>query len=298
MSRRPITAGALLLAAGWACAEPWEPPPPELEARERAVLEVAETNALLERADDDDAARALSHGDHRVRRAALLRLMTLGPEAAGHTPAAVELLKDEHPRVRTAAARALAAMGDERAFDPLLDALPDRDRAVRLWVWKSIMEIGEPIFPAIIRRLGADVPEGASYRDERGTRTSMRTELRNRCAQIGRGIVPALSEALSDEDPLRRLNAAQILGDLGDEAAEAIPALVSALETRDDDAKLRARIVRSLGSIGDVNPLVVPALDAASKDGDKELSALARKALKDLRKPTKGQGKKAPKHNR
>jgi HEAT repeat protein len=66
-----------------------------------------------------------------------------------------------------------------------------------------------------------------------------------------RAAVPALSNATSDKDPKVRSHAARALGAIGPAAAAAVPVLAARL--KDDDGLVRAHAVRSLGLIGQGN---------------------------------------------
>jgi HEAT repeat protein len=74
----------------------------------------------------------------------------------------------------------------------------------------------------------------------------------------GQLAVPALIEALGAEEPVIRVKAARTLGCLGEVAAEAAPALTTALHDHDLDVRLAA--VKGLWNITKTPEVVVPAL--------------------------------------
>ena len=86
--------------------------------------------------------------------------------------------------------------------------------------------------------------------------------------------VPALIELVQEADPGTRYLAARALGQIGDEAEAAVPALLDAL--RDDDMFLRAGIAGALIKIG--YP-AVPGLTAALFDDSNAVKRAACKAL-------------------
>ena len=86
--------------------------------------------------------------------------------------------------------------------------------------------------------------------------------------------VPRLTELLRQADPGTRYLAAKALGQIGDEAEAALPALLDAL--RDHDMFLRAAITGALIKIG---PPAVPGLTRALFDPSSAVKRAACKAL-------------------
>jgi hypothetical protein len=90
---------------------------------------------------------------------------------------------------------------------------------------------------------------------------------------IGMPAVPALLDALKNQDPSVRSGAASALGNIGD--PQVIPALLDAL--KDQDGSVRSEAVNALGFIRD--PQVIPALLEALKDQDGSVRSGAASAL-------------------
>lgn len=86
--------------------------------------------------------------------------------------------------------------------------------------------------------------------------------------------VPRLAELVRQADPGTRYLAAKALGQIGDEAEAALPALLAAL--RDDDMFLRAAITGAMIRIG---PPAVPGLTRALFDPSSAVKRAACKAL-------------------
>jgi HEAT repeat protein len=86
--------------------------------------------------------------------------------------------------------------------------------------------------------------------------------------------VPALAEALKDQNAEVRQSAADALGRIGPAAADAVPVLVEAL--KDQNAHVRRSAAKALRGIG---PAAVPALAEALKDQDAEVRQSAADAL-------------------
>ena len=62
--------------------------------------------------------------------------------------------------------------------------------------------------------------------------------------------VPALAKALKDEEWTNRCNAAEALGEVGNRAAKAVPAIIEALQS-DEDSLVQSHAAGALGKIGD-----------------------------------------------
>jgi len=107
----------------------------------------------------------------------------------------------------------------------------------------------------------------AEAKERRAAAFALSTEI----GPEGKAAVPALIEALKDEDKDVRSCAAQALGDIGPEARSAGPALVEALKDKDPAVSFNA--VQALSSIGPQAKAVVPALIEALKDPATRASA-------------------------
>ncbi|MCI0456537.1 MAG: HEAT repeat domain-containing protein, partial [Gemmataceae bacterium] len=134
----------------------------------------------------------LTDGDETVRTSALHALTLLGPTSTSQVPALVEALRDDWPAARAAAAQDLAQLGTAaRESLPALTTacLRDPDLAVRVQAGAALWRVGRRLLPAL----------------------------------------PALIEGLRSGDPILCWTAADCLGDMGAEAADAVPALREAL---------------------------------------------------------------------
>jgi HEAT repeat protein len=74
-----------------------------------------------------------------VRRNAALKLGKMAAKEA--VPVLIDALKDQYPGVRVEAARALGYMGDERAFNPLYEAMTKGDRELKRAASDSVDKI-------------------------------------------------------------------------------------------------------------------------------------------------------------
>src|SRR5262245_18982446 len=71
-------------------------------------------------------------------------------------------------------------------------------------------------------------------------------------------------QCLRVADPLQRLHAAMVLGLMGEQGQGAVPALIDAM--RDEDAEVRRMITAALGEIGPPSRTAVPALVNSLRD--------------------------------
>ena len=93
--------------------------------------------------------------------------------------------------------------------------------------------------------------------------------------------VPALIQTLQNQDISVRGNAANVLGQIGEEAVDAVPALTLALQ--DLDPEVHQYVAWALGMIGKGAKDAVPVLIQALKDP--EVRDSAAKALKKIGTP-------------
>jgi HEAT repeat protein len=118
----------------------------------------------------------------------------------------INALHNDDPEVQMNAAWAIRTSRDERAVEPLISALHDINQGVR---WYAALALG-------------------SVGDERA--------------------VEPLIGALHADDPYVRCRAISSLGSIGDERA--VESLIDALHNNDSEVQVRVEIVRALGSIG------------------------------------------------
>ena len=180
-----------------------------------------------------DLVLSLESSDPVARGEAAKTLGCIGPEAAEAIPALTRTLGDEKRWVRSAAAWALAQNGSE-AIPSLAQALESQDpntRAAAAWGLGFAGQKSEVAIPNLIETLGDE--------DE-----SVRVAAEWALGQIGSAAVPTLIQILEDEarDAGLRKSAAIALGHAGDEAEEAIPHLILALEDESEEVRTGSTI--------------------------------------------------------
>jgi HEAT repeat protein len=232
-----------------------------------------------------------------IKKAALAALKNMGRDAV---PALNAALEDPETDIRWRAADALANIGPEaaEAVSALASKLDDPDHHVRSSAANALVKIGPHSVPALVAavrhhdrdvgfrvvdalgKIGPEAAEAASVLVNTLKHPDCYyfvNEVADCIAKIGANAVPALVDAVNDRSMDSRviapggfLNtrviAAGVLGRMGPDAVEAVPALISALSDHSDGMRLRA--LEALGKIGPKAAEAVPALTAVLKDKD------------------------------
>jgi HEAT repeat protein len=188
--------------------------------------------AALEQIGDpvvEPLVRELGHESPEVRAAAAATLGKLGPRTAAVTPALARVLADENKDAREAALRALLLMGSEGVLE-FEKALKNKDRGVRaLAIW-ALGEFG----PAAARAL----PELRALLKREPD--AVRKAIVRTIARMGPRGASELAELLKDAHAGTREWSAQALGDMGEDAVAAIPALKAAMGDEEGAVKAAA----------------------------------------------------------
>lgn len=207
---------------------------------------------------------ALKEKDVTVRQSAAQGLGLIGAPAAEALPLLREAIKERDVGLRREAAFAISQFGDQArsAQAPIRMALEDRDAGVRWWGAMAALNIDLTDRTASTGIL--DAVEDISGRLAATGRSSeaVTTALRP-------GAVKPLVKALNRKDVRLRQEACRMLGILGPEAREAVPALLAAL--KDDDEVLRRRASDALSRLGqEVVPVLLRAFlqnDSRTREG-------------------------------
>lgn len=184
----------------------------------------------------EELVKAARSTDEAARLQAIQDLGTLG--GAQVVPVLAELLQAESPTVRAYAARALGTVGEpaKSAAEGLIALLADPEQHVRRQALAAIAAIrpGPKVTVPLFVKLMHDADPG------------IRLRVMSAVAEAGSAAVPAMSEALKNEEAAYW--ACVILRDMGPEAAGAAPALVEKLKDR--RPQIRREAVLALAAIG------------------------------------------------
>jgi len=206
---------------------------------------------LKERENVKGLIKALNYGsDYRIRRDAAKALGAIGDIHAAEP--LITALNDDHSSVKWAVAMALGQIGEARAVEPLIDILNNKNYQVRKAAAMALGQIGdaravEPLISALGERKLWD-------KDHVGAEKAFIKAL----VQINTPAVDFLIAALDDENWHVRYHAAEVLGKIGD--PRAVELLICALNNKLGSA------AKALGQIGDARAL--KPLIAALEDKD------------------------------
>jgi HEAT repeat protein len=237
------------------------------------------TQALLKLRGNTDEARkavpglAAALGDERldVRRGAVNILYQMGPHVSAAAVALLGALKDDDAAIRSNAAAAIGTcVRSVKGAAPVLVALlADPDEQVRLFAAKALNGVRpdlivEPILP----RLAEEDPK----------RRVEAAKLLGYAMERGDAALPALIEALGDENAEVRLMAVGALGVMNpSKAAKDLAKLIG-----DDDVRVRKAVVQSLGRARGAKAIALKALAKVAGDEDHQVAGPALRAMKDL----------------
>jgi HEAT repeat protein len=179
-------------------------------------------------------------------------------------PALTKAMESKDQFLRVVSAWALAQLEPDnselvlRSARQIIEGLKSKDDNVRHAAARALAESNAPseiVAPALVEAL-------------RKADEAMINQAVDALASLGAKAVPRVLRGLKNE-ALRKL-AAQIIGRIGPEAKDAVPALVEALVSSDDD-EYRREIQFALGAIGPEAAGATPALIKALADDNEEL---------------------------
>lgn len=192
---------------------------------------------------------ALEDKDPRVRAAAARALAQFPPDAAT-IKSLIKALEDPEAEVRLSAALALGGLGDRAAILPLAARLSDRDQRVSQAAAESLARLGDQRATKLL----TDSLKDPDWR----VRARAAAALAGAPAADSAEIMAALAQALNDKDPVVRFYAKEALVARG---AASVPYLIQVLRAGRESAREGA--ARALARIG---PPSVPELIAILKD--------------------------------
>ena len=220
----------------------------------RVVLETLGKIGPAKRGEATQLSQQLADKDADVRAAAAEALSDFGKAAR---PPLIRALQDDSPDVRQAAAQALGQMGRAPVPD-LVDALHSGNPTVLEAVLEAVAVIGAPAIGPLLRLLqDEDEPSLARQHAALGL---------GRIGGTNPHVVNALIHALEDPDPGLRLAVVRGLAQLNPPASESVPALIRGLADVNEDILLRKHAAGALGRLGATHADAVAALVEALDD--------------------------------
>ncbi len=184
----------------------------------------------------------------------------------------INQLSSKNAKLRVIAARELAQMGSKlstKGIDAVVKALDDLDYDVR---WHALLAIGAAraqssnAITALIKILESERTNGLSWQAELALQ------------RIGKPAVKLLVKRLTSEElVISRVTLYNILGEIGAEAKEAIPAIEEGLDAASVDSSVQA--ARAIIRIDPGNKSVKKALNVALQSADKRLRLIAAESL-------------------
>ncbi len=174
-------------------------------------------------------------------------LASIGPGAREATEQLIAALQSESPLVRVHAARALGEIQakDPKCIEGLIALVGDSEDFVQREAIDSLMEIKpdpKKVFPPLMRALKDSSPE-------------VRSHAIHALSEIGKLDVDQLITALGDEET--RYSSCVLLGELGPEAAKAVPELAQAA-TQSESYATRIEALIALAKIGEAAKSALP----------------------------------------
>lgn len=220
--------------------------------------------AAIAAAQSDEATLlgSLKSGDETARQQAIDAIAERAQVSPELVAALSEQLDHASAKVRTRAAFAMGRLGAAAnpAAEKLVKMVLDPDVAVRRAATRAW-----PHIPGV-RPLAAHVLNKALKEADPTARNQALLTL----AEIGKPAVPMLIAALEDDDS--DYWACIVLGQMGAEAAEAVPALVKSAKS-DEQIETRREAILALGGIGPAAEKAVPALIELLDDKEKAIQA-------------------------
>jgi HEAT repeat protein len=231
-----------------------------------------------------DLIKSLKSKDQGARIAAAETIAAIGPPAAAAADRLAAGLNDPDGAVRAAMARALGEMGPaaEKGVDPLIAHLTDSDEAAREAAFETLVAIGDPAIPSLVKTLTSDDP---ALR-QRAVAALDAIDANWPRSDSARKALGHFTDTLRNGFGEVRVAAIDALGGLGAGAREAMPDLVLVLV--DGDADVRKSAVKTLKRIdpqwfrSEEARKATPDLLKALVDSDRNVQATAAKVLEKV----------------
>jgi HEAT repeat protein len=234
--------------------------PDEFDKKTANFEKIAPILAALPTANETIAVSQATSPDKRIRRAAALRLLTLGSGSEKTVSALTRLAQsDEVPRVRSAAVRALGAVSENAGgVSTVVRAICDPDPNVRLYALKSLLHLDARANNAILEFLANSDESAMPCPTESNPGHTLQEELIHQLDEQGAKFLSLFVDGLSHPRTEVVLQSLKQLRKLGRSAAPAIPALIALMDSPNDN--IRFECIQTFTTVGDQHPLIMPTL--------------------------------------
>jgi HEAT repeat protein len=215
-------------------------------------------------------AEVLADGDPGVRQQAVYALHQAGGQADAVVPVLAKVYKNGDAQIRSLVFQVVWRYG-AKAKDLILDGIKDKDANVRVQAVNSLQNLQGDLSEMIptLTMLMKDKELG------------IRQQLVWLFQRTGEKGVPHVAELLKDPDQNVRMQAAQVLRNLGPRAAKAGPALKDAI--KDANAGVRLNALLALTAIGGDGPEIVAKHFSEEKDANTRANLLQNLAYSNNR---------------
>jgi len=253
----------------------------DTDKRVAAIQRLAQRRAVAESAVPN-LVKLLSDSSYQIRNAASDALEKIDPQwvsgvhARKIIPDLIRMLKNTDRDMQMSAARMLGKMGEnaENAAADILKLLDDLDGGMRRIGEETLVQIGTPAIPRLIRRL-----ENASEDLSRiilGIAEQISPQWRKE--EIAKNEIRRYIKMMTEEDGSARSAAVRILGLIGPESEEIIPQLVQALS----DNNMRRSAIALLEKMGASARPAMPRLLDALAENDSSVTEPVMNALDSI----------------
>ena len=225
-------------------------------------------------ADIDDAVQKLKTGTQEEKIKAAEKLGAMGETAAAAVPELIEAMKQGNSMfdpVEMAASKALAQIGKPAAEALVVEV---RKGASRMSISSTLGDLAHHVVP--------ELTEMSRDPDERVRKRGIEA-----LAEAGPEAAPVIGEALRDVEESVQRAAATALRKMGSDAAGAVPELIAAVERR--DSAVIGDVVVILGQVGPEAKNALPALESLQRgekmpEGKQLSGGLKQEIEKSIRK--------------
>jgi HEAT repeat protein len=230
----------------------------------------------------------LKDEDPRVRRAALKALGRIGVATEAAVPIIRELLEDEDVYIaKIGAPTALFQMtGDAGVLVPVIDLLVDDDDDLRFGARYALLAGKETTVPPLIAALKNHADKNVRRNIPGILERAGAVIVDRKVLGIRKGVVPALFEALKDDDAGVRHAVPYALNILGWVYPDVIPVYIEKL--KDEDADTRCGAIAVLGILADSGKIgrraqeIVPSVIGMLKDPAPRVRSASVRAVGEL----------------